>query len=102
MTLRLLFAGGTTGKRFTVNVPARATGMRAQMYAFPAESYPFERSFPHRLAGVKKLVDKMQRNDQSAISFFAYGDRHSVRSNALTPRQGTVIEGRTAVKVKIS
>jgi hypothetical protein len=102
LKMRLVFAGGTTGKKFTVHIPAKAAGLRGQLYANPAEGYPFERSFPHRLAGVKKLVDTMQRNDQSAISFFAYGDRHSVRSSALTPRQGTVIEGRTAVKVKIS
>jgi len=102
LKMRLVFAGGTTGKTFTVHIPAKAAGFRGQLYANPAESYPFERSFPHRLAGVKKLVDTMQRNDQSAISFFAYGDRHSVRSSSMTPRQGTVIEGRASVKVKIS
>jgi hypothetical protein len=102
LTMRLVFAGGSKGKKFTVHVPAKAAGLKGQLYANPAESYPFERSFPHQLAGVKKLVDTMQRNDQSAISFFAYGDRHSVRSSSLTPRQVTVIEGRASVKVKIS
>jgi hypothetical protein len=102
LTMRLVFAGGTTGKKFTVKVPAKAAGLRGQLYANPAESYPFERSFPHRLSGVKKLVDNLQRNDQSAISFFAYGGRRSVQSTSLTPAQGTVIEGRATVKVTIS
>ena len=102
LTMRLVFAGGTTGKKFTVHIPAKAAGLRGQLYANPAESYPFERSFPHQLAGVKKLVNTMQRNDQSAISFFAYGGRHSVRSSSMTPRQGTVIDGRASVKVQIS
>jgi hypothetical protein len=102
LTMRLVFAGGTTGKKFTVDVPAKAAGMRARLYANEAERYPFERSFPHRLGGVKKLVDTMQRNDQSQVQFLAFGEERSVRSSTLTPPQGTVIEGRTTVKVKVA
>jgi len=102
MTLRLAFAGGTTGKTFTVNVPAKSTGLHSRMYVFPAESYPFERGYPHRLSGVKKLVDNMQRNDQAQVFFEAYGKRHATRSTTLTHPQGTVIEGRTEVNVTIS
>jgi hypothetical protein len=103
MTLRLVFAGGTTGKKFTVAVPAKASGMRgARMYTNPAESYPFEQGFPHRLAGVKKLVDGMQRNDQAQIFFTAFGKRHGVHSTTLTNPQGTVLVGGTVVRVKIS
>jgi hypothetical protein len=100
--MRLVFAGGTTGRRFSVSIPAKADGMRARLYAQQAESYPFERSLPHRLAGVKKLVDRMQRNDQSQIFFTAFGKRGSVRSTTLTPPQGSVIEGRAAVRVLVS
>jgi hypothetical protein len=102
MTLRLVFAGGTTGTKFTVDVPAKAAGMRARLYAYPGERYPFERGFPHRLAGVKKLVDHMQRNDQAQIFFTAFGGRHSVRTTSLTAPEGKVIDGHARVNVKIS
>lgn len=102
MALRLVFGGGTTGKKFTVDVPAKATGMRGRLYAFPAESFPFERGFPHRLAGVKRLVDHMQRNDQAQVYFTAFGERRGVRSRTLTNPQGTVVDGRAVVNVKIS
>jgi hypothetical protein len=102
LTMRLVFAGGTTGRRFTVDIPARAQGMRTRLYAQQAESYPFERGFPHRLAGVKRLVDNMQRNDQSQIVFTAFGKDRPVRSTTVTPPQGTVIEGGTVVTVKVS
>jgi hypothetical protein len=102
MTMRLVFAGGTTGKAFSVAVPTKATGMRGRLDAGPAESYPFERGFPHRFAGVQKLVDHMQRNDQAQVRFAAFGGRHSVQSHVLTAPQGTVIEGRAGVRVVIS
>jgi hypothetical protein len=102
VTLRLVFAGGSTGKKFTVAVPAKAQGMHARLYANPAESYPFERSLPHRLAGVKKLVDHMQRNDQAQVLFSAFGGRHSVNRTTLTQPEGTVIDGRAAVTVVVS
>jgi hypothetical protein len=101
MTLRLTFAGGTTGKKFTVDVPAKAAGMRARLYAYPGERYPFERGFPHRLAGVKRLVDNMQRNDQAQIFFTAFGERHYVRTSSLTAPEGKVIDGRALVNVKV-
>jgi len=102
LTMRLVFAGGTTGRRFAVDIPGKAAGMHARLYAEQAQSYPFERGFPHRLAGVKKLVDTMQRNDQSQILFTAFGKRRSVRSTTLTAPQGSVIQGRAAVRVKVS
>jgi hypothetical protein len=102
MTMRLVFAGGTTGKAFSVAVPTKAAGMRGRLDAGPAESYPFERGFPHRFAGVQKLVDHMQRNDQAQVRFAAFGGRHSVQSHVLTAPQGTVIEGRAGVRVVIS
>jgi hypothetical protein len=102
LTMRLVFAGGTSGRKFSVDIPARAHGMRSRLFAQPAESYPFERSFPHRLAGVRKLVHTMQRNDQSQIVFTAFGKRRPVRSATMTPPQGTVIEGRAVVKVLVS
>jgi hypothetical protein len=102
MTLRLAFEGGTTGKTFTVAVPAKAKGTIARLYAYPGENYPFERSFPHQFAGVKKLVDNMQRNDQAQIFFDAYGKGHAIREKILTNPQGTVLDGRAAVVVKVS
>src|SRR5262249_51532762 len=73
MKLRLLFDGGTTGKTFSVDVPAKAKGARGRLYAYPGENYPFERGFPRQFAGVQKMVDNMQRNDQAQIFFNAYG-----------------------------
>jgi hypothetical protein len=102
LTMRLVFAGGTKGRPFAVDVPAKAEGMRARLYAQPAESFPFERGFPHRLAGVRKLVRGMQRNDQAQILFTAFGKRRSVESTTLTPPQGRVIEGGSVVKVLVS
>jgi hypothetical protein len=102
LTVRLVFAGGTTGKRFSLAVPKRAAGMTASIEAFPATSFPFEQSFPHQLSGVRKLVNTMQRNDQAQIFFTASGKRHALRSTALTPAQGTVIDGHTRAKVRIS
>ena len=80
-------------------LPAAAS---AQDEAVPAVSYPFEQSFPHQLSGVRKLVNTMQRNDQAQVFFTAYGKRQSVSSTSLTPAQGTVLDGHTAAKVRIS
>jgi hypothetical protein len=101
LTMRLVFAGGMTGKRFSVPVPKRAAGTTARMEAFPAASYPFEQSFPHQLSGVRKLVNTMQRNDQAQVLFTFYGKRRATSSTSLTRAQGTVLDGHTAGKVRI-
>lgn len=102
LTMRLVFSGGLKGKKFTVVVPKKAAGMRGSVSASPAEGYPFERSFPHQLSGVKKLVDHMQRNDQAGIEFSAFGERNGIDKSSVTPPQGRVIEGHAAVRVRIS
>jgi hypothetical protein len=102
MRLRLVFNDGTKGKKFSVAVPKKAAGMRGTLDAFQAESYPFERSLPHQLSGVKRLVDHMQRNDQAQISFSAFGGKQNVSSSTLTRAQHEVIEGHASVKVHIS
>ena len=102
LVLRLALSGGTVGKRFTVAVPKRAAGMTGQLEAFPAVSFPFEQSFPHQLSGVRRLVNTMQRNDQAQISFMAFGKDRGVHRSAVTPAEGTVLDGHAAAPVRIS
>ena len=102
LTMRLVFAGGTTGKKFSIDIPQKAAGMEASLDANESSSYPFEQGFPSRLAGVKKLVDKAQRNDQAQVDLFAFGERHSVHVGTESRREGKTLEGRAHVKVRIS
>jgi hypothetical protein len=102
LKLRLVFAGGTTGRKFRMDIPKKAARMRASLDVSPATSYPFEQSFPSRFAGVRKLVEKVQRNDQSQVDLYAFDDRHSWQLRSMSPRQGTVIEGHARAKVRIS
>jgi hypothetical protein len=102
LTLRLVFQQGRTGHTFTYDIPNRAAGMRARMYTYGAQGYPFERSFPHKLSGVKKLVDNMVRNDQATVYLYAYGGKTKpVRLRATTAPEGKVIRGHGSFKLKI-
>ena len=101
-TLRLRYAGGTHGPAFHVTVPAGTRGFRGFLSASEAEGYPFERDFPRTLAGVRKLVQKAERNDEAQIDFYAFGGKsHSVRSQQATARGNKVITGHLDLKVKV-
>jgi hypothetical protein len=102
LTLRLTFKGGQHGHAFGYDIPANAAGMRARMYTYGAASYPFERSQPHTLAGVEKLVKNMTRNDQANVYLYGFRGKGSMRLTATTPSEGTVIGGHAAFRVKIS
>ncbi len=103
VTLRLRYAGGTHGPAFHVAVPAGTSGFRGVLSASEAEGYPFERGFPRTLAGVKKLVQKAERNDQAQIDFFAFGGKAtSVRSHQVTAPGSKVITGHLNLRVKVS
>jgi hypothetical protein len=102
LRMRLVFAGGLKGRKFTVAVPKKAAGMRGSLSASSAGGYPFEQSFPHRLSGVKKLVDGMQSNDQARIEFAAFGEKNGIDRTSMTAPESKVIEGRAAVRVRIS
>jgi hypothetical protein len=98
-TLRLEYAGGDTGKAFSVAVPAKAAGANGRLYAEESPMFWFERSFPHTIDGVKKLVDTMPRNDQAVVDLFGFGGRgRSVRVHTLTTAESEVITGRTNVR----
>jgi hypothetical protein len=102
-TLRLRYAGGTHGPAFQVAVPAGTTGFRGYLSASEAESYPFERGFPRTLAGVTKLVQKAERNDQARIDFSAFGGKaRSVTSHQVTTPGNKVVTGHLNLKVKVS
>jgi hypothetical protein len=101
-TLRLVYAGGSTGKTFAVNVPAKAAGMSGQLFASAAEGFPFERGFPHSLGGVQKLVDGAVRNDQAQIALEAFGGKaRPVRVRTTTPRDDEVIRGHKSFDVRV-
>lgn len=102
LTLRMVFAGGRTGKKFSLDIPKKAAGMRGSLDLSPAEGYPFERSYPSRFAGVAKLVANAQRNDQSQVALYAFDGGHSMQLHTMSPRQGTVIEGHARAQVRIS
>jgi hypothetical protein len=102
-TLRLRYAGGTHGPAFQVTVPAGTSGFRGFLSASEAEGYPFERDFPRTLAGVRKLVQKAERNDEAQIDFYAFGGKaKSVRSQQATAPGNKVITGHLDLKVKVS
>ena len=102
VTLRLRYAGGTHGPAFKVAIPAGTKGFRGFLSASEAEGYPFERDFPRTLAGVKKLVQKAERNDQAQIDFYAFGGTsRSVRSHQATPADSKVITGHLDLKVRV-
>jgi hypothetical protein len=99
-TLRLRYAGGATGKQFTIAVPAKAFG-RGRLFTQEAPMFWFERSFPHTFAGVQKLVNTMPRNDQAAFDLFVDGSRRSVHVHGLTQAESEVITGQAAFKVVV-
>lgn len=101
LTLRLVFQKGH-GHAFGYDIPAKAAGMKAYLSTYGAESYPFERSHPHTLAGVKKLVKNMTHNDQAKVYLYGYAHKARLRLTSTTPSEGTVIRGHGSFKVKIS
>ena len=103
LKLRLVFQNGRTGHAFTYAIPKKAAGMRARMYTYGAQGYPFERSRPRTLAGVEKLVDTMTRNDQAQVYLYGYGGKDtSFHKTAVTPSEGKVIGGHGRFTVKIT
>ena len=101
-TMRLVYAGGSTGKTFQFAVPAKAAGMSGRLFASAAEGFPFERGFPHSLGGVRKLVDGAVRNDQAQVAFEAFGGKtRPVEVRTTTPKADEVIRGHQAFKVKV-
>jgi hypothetical protein len=101
-TLRLRYVGGDKGKAFTIAVPAKAAGARGRLYTEESPSFWFERSFPHTLGGVKKLVNTMPRNDQAVFDLYAFGGKtRPVHVHGLTKAESEVITGHGAFKVVI-
>jgi hypothetical protein len=102
LRLRLVFQNDKPGHAFSYDLPKSSAGMKARIYSFGAEGFPFERSRPHTLAGIKKLVDTMTHNDQAQMFLFGFGGRHSLRLTTSTPSQGKVIGGRGSFPLQIS
>ncbi|WP_151082261.1 SpoIVB peptidase S55 domain-containing protein [Nocardioides cynanchi] len=103
LTARVVYAGGTTGRTFTVAVPARAAGMRGQMTVAAAQGFPFEQfPMPKTIGGVKKLVDGAVRNDQATVELSAFGGKtRPVQVHTTTPKDHEVITGHHTFKVKV-
>ena len=93
LTLRLVFQNGRTGHKFSFDLPRKAAKSEAQIYVSAGYNYPFERSAPHTIEGIEKLVDNMTRNDQAKVALYGYG-KHGFRRTTVTPAEGTVIHGR--------
>jgi len=102
VTLRLMFQKGKPGHAFGYDLPAGSAGMQSRIFASAADGFPFERSNPHTLAGVKKLVDTMTRNDQAQVSVFGFNGHRSLRLQTSTPAEGQVVGGHAVVRLKIS
>jgi hypothetical protein len=100
--LRLVFDHGRTGHAFGYHLPKSSAGMHARIFASRADSFPFERSRPHDLAGVKKLVDTMTHNDQAQVFLVGFNGRHSLELGTTTPGEGTVVGGRAAFRLFVS
>ena len=103
LTLRLVYAGGSTGTTFKVAVPARAAGMAGQLALSAAQGFPFEPyPMPKAIGGVKKLVDGAVRNDQAVVDFVAFGGKsRPVQVHTTTPKDNEVITGHKTFKVKV-
>jgi hypothetical protein len=102
-TMRLVYAGGSTGKTFQIKVPARASGMTGRVLASSAQGFPFEPfNMPRSIGAVKRLVDKAVRNDQAEVFFEAFGGKsRPIEIRTTTPKDGEVIQGHQAFKVKV-
>jgi hypothetical protein len=101
--LRAVYAGGSTGKRFALAVPARASGMRGKLRLSEAQPFPFETfPMPKSIGAVRKLVDGAVRNDQADVSFSAIGGKsRPVEVHLVTPKDDQVITGHQAFKVQV-
>jgi hypothetical protein len=101
-TLRLVFGGGSTGRKFHLAVPARASGMQGRLDVSSAPGFPFETSTPKSVGGVKKLIEGAVRNDQAEVLFAASGgETGQVQVHRVTPREDEVIRGHQAFKVRV-
>jgi hypothetical protein len=102
LTVRLVFQKGQPGHAFSYDLPKRSAGMRSRISSSGAESFPFERSRPHTLAGVTKLVDTMARNDQAQVFLSGFNGRRSLVMTTTTPAEGKVIGGHATFPLTIS
>jgi hypothetical protein len=102
LTLRLMFQDGQPGHAFSYHLPKSSAGMRSRLFSMGSKDFRVERSRPHTLAAVKKLVHSMARNDQAQVILFGFNGRHSLRIDATTPAEGEVIGGRATFALRIS
>jgi hypothetical protein len=103
LKLRLTYKNGQNGQAFSIHLPQRSAGMRTRLIAFGGrQGFPFERHRPNTLAGVKKLVHSMTRNDQAQVVLFGFDGHHFIQKEQVTPAEGTVIGGRANFRVVIS
>jgi hypothetical protein len=102
-TLRLVYEGGSTGRTFHLSLPARASGMDGSLVTSSAPGFPFEPyPMPKSLGAIQKLAQGAVRNDQADVSFQAFPARgRPVHVQLATPKDGLVITGHHAFKVKV-
>jgi hypothetical protein len=102
-TVRLVYAGGSTGRTFHLAIPARASGTDGRLVMSSAPGFPFEPyPMPKTLGAIQKLVDGALRNDQADATFEAFGGSgRPVLVHTATPKDDEVITGHHTFKVKV-
>jgi hypothetical protein len=102
LRLRLLLANdaGNTTVPLRFGIPFKAAGQRGKLFLDQAIPFPFEQGeLPTTLAGMRKLLHNMVRNDQvqGQLSFFS--EFGSIDRSKKTAPAGRVITGSRRVKV---